>query len=912
MPGTQINGSSNIAFLDTRVQGNLCTGNLSVDVSPSTFIGSGATSILGIKVQIKNPQGAIIKAFGGSFDVTPGSTSGIVTPVTLAIPIKGTEYVFGIYTIDVQMTDEGGVVLPVVSKTINLCKYVDNSSNCEDSVTFQANCQAGQLTILMKDPANYQGRIFKSTTQNWVLNFPTDTGMSAVTSAFNNFSVQLFEGVYKLVGSICAMYDFGDNVFAYISYGGTFTKDVKCILDYSCIYPQIDKLRRTLNDDCSAEQKANTANIILETLFLMTSINITLTSGEDASDQIADLEKLLGCKCTCDCNGSTPVINNNPATNIQINGCDVDKSVVGLTTVYTINNYQYITTFDPTQNIISVSAPELTDCTYTQEISINLSNLVAYINNQIATNPGQANFYTQLINQVANTVNAAALGYNTAAWQALTLAQKLQVIVDNLSSGGMCSGSVSGISVTKSGSNAIVNFTAANCFTVEIYVDGVMQGIVFPTLTSFTLEDFADGTLHSVNIVPRCTNGVIGVQSITTFQFIACPHIEPISVSSNNITNATCPYSLTSLVAGLPAGISAEWHTANNTDASTIVGNPAAVASGIYYGWAKNTATGCYSDISVQVTVACDTAMSTCSAPQNLTAASVGGGVLVSFDSAAFPPPANSYTVKRRLSSDPDVSGSYTTIGPPAFNSTSGRWEILDSSGMSVATLYSYQAISNCSSSSPSIQIQFGIAACPTITKTVSFDRVNFSIHPPVGGTTTYKFDLYNSSMSTLLQTVTLTGSFPSTLSSSFFYLTPGTNYNIQLSVYIGSYLANTCTPVNFSTTTVDNFTAYNSVSGASITAIKVSGVNVYNSVTSGALPLNNGQTLTGKFASFGGIIQITTTGSYTPSSALVYLDGVLQSCIDITNTGGTYSFPSSFYSSGQQLRIVIAPGACS
>jgi len=50
----------------------------------------------------------------------------------------------------------------------------------------------------------------------------------------------------------------------------------------------------------------------------------------------------------------------------------------------------------------------------------------------------------------------------------------------------------------------------------------------------------------------------------------------------------------------------------------------------------------------------------------------------VKFQSAAYPPPANSYTVYRRLATDPDVGGSYTTIGTPVWNATLSRWVIAD------------------------------------------------------------------------------------------------------------------------------------------------------------------------------------------------------------------------------------------
>src|SRR5690606_6060541 len=130
------------------------------------------------------------------------------------------------------------------------------------------------------------------------------------------------------------------------------------------------------------------------------------------------------------------------------------------------------------------------------------------------------------------------------------------------------------------------------------------------------------------------------------FNYYGCPYIAPPTVSVNNVSGADCPYDLTALVSALPAGITAEWHNLNNTLATSLVSDATNVADGTYFVFGKNS-DGCYS-LGTQVVVSCSSATN-CSAPQTLIAEKITGGVRIRFQSAAFPPPLNSYTVRRRL-----------------------------------------------------------------------------------------------------------------------------------------------------------------------------------------------------------------------------------------------------------------------
>lgn len=902
MPATIVTGSANISKLDSRVKSDLCTGEFNIDASVSQFIGAGASAVLGAKIRITNPFGVVIKDYTGSYDI-PAPLTAIYQ---FDVPTQAGKYQYGIYTFALQVTDSDSKTYEVI-KSQNICAYPDDSKSCKDIVQLNADCSAGKLCVLIAEPPTYQGKFASSKTQSWDVYYPTKSGINSFTSSVGNFSVQLFEGVYKVEGTLCAVYSFDDNLSIAIGSTGSWEKNVKCVIDYTCVYPRLSQLHKTLYSSCTEKERIAASDTFIEVLGLLTMINITLGSGNDASEQIEKLEGILGCSCTCDCATASPIINNTPSGDITIEGCNVTKTTVGLTDHYTIDNVQYVVVQDPSQSIVTVSGPTGT-CTKTFTVSIDITQLLLAINAGSVDNPLQESFTATLINNFIENVDASSIGLDDAAWQALDLAGKFQAIINFISQGGAaCTGTVT-TTQSKAGTDIIFNFAIANAYSMELYVDNVLRGTVLAGATSYTVSGLADGLLHNYVLIPRCENDHKGTNSIGSFQYIACPQIEPLSVSSNNVSGADCPYDLSTLISGgLPAGITASWHTAQNTSPSSLVGNPAAVNSGVYYLYAKD-ANNCYSSVSTQVQIVCDST-SNCTAPQNLTAGFVSGGVLVAFQGAAFPPPANSYTVKRRIYSDPDISGSYTTIGTPSYNSGSGRWEILDA-GLSIGVngVYVYRAISNCTSTSPSLDYVFAALYCPSpITRTPGANQIAYSFTKGFGATQ-YIVHLYDSTGTVELQQQTKIPGGGSTITGTFTGLNPSTNYQIALETFVSTY-SKLCPKVPQATSTGDNFRIRNEKGGITITETSV-GAGSYFTNTGGAFPIANGSEVTGVFASFTGAIQVTTSGTSGAASATLYLNGVAQQCLDVT-AAGAHTFTAATYLPSQIMLILISPGTC-
>lgn len=900
MAGLQISGSTNVAVLDSRVIGDLCAGQFIVDASPSVFIGGGASSVLGIKVKITNPYGAVIKPYTSNYDIEPPLT----TAYSQDIPTQAGKPQYGTYTVALQLTDSDEKTYEVV-KTINLCSYTSDSNPCDDRLKVTADCKNGKLNVAVAEPPTFKGKWAESKTTSLVIDYPTASGQEHLTTSYSNFSLPLFQGVYRLALDVCAAYNFGDNVILKLPYEVTLDKNVKCLLDYECIWPRIKNLKDKIDAGCSQKDAENYASIALNAVFLLKTAELANNAGADASPYIDELEKLLGCSCTCDCSGS-PIVNGSPSSNLSIEGCNVVKETVGLTDVYTINNYVYLVAVDDNQSILTVSDPSQYGCTMTQQLGFNIAAAYAGIKTQISTTD-EYNYWAGVVNNALAGVDAACLGYTTAVWNALTLKQKVQVLINAACAGGRCSTSVSDVSTSQQGSAVLISFTQVGGYNAEVYVDGELKATVLSGENEVLLPDYADGEEHEYAIIPKCSNGSQGTAATGLFGYLACPAISAPSVSSNNVNGVECPYDLTALIdPAPPMGIEVEWHTANNTKASTLVADPTSVSSGVFYAFSKNS-DGCYST-ATQVTLICE-GESSCTAPQTLQVVNGVGGFKVSFQSAAYPPPSNSYTVKRKAASDPDIDGSYTTIGIPVWNSSTNRWEITDASA-SNNTLYTYKAISNCGGTTPSVMYNFANINCPVLSLAAGEEDIDYSFIPVGGEVDKYEVSLYDNDGVTLLSTQTIVPSFPSPIEGTFFYLTSGNSYKVRVKVFIGSF-SKTCPLSSASPIGGGSLTLTNTASTSTPTITELSPEFEYD-IVSGSLPNEAGDApLVATHNGFTEAIFITVIGVVGECRVRLLKNGSPLQCKPIA-ANGVYDFDAVTFLASDDISIEVEEGICS
>lgn len=812
MPSVSTTGSPDIATLDSKVVADLCAGKFYVDVSPSQYIGSGADNVQGANVQIKNPWGTIVKPYGEDFEINPALSGGMDTIIAYNIPTQAGVFQFGTYEVSVELTDSEGNSW-TVTKPVKVCEP-DRKNKQRNygtlSATMNGSCKQGKLFILVDRVPTYGGKIVSSQTQEFTLLYPTASELDPLVTSSGAFAVQLFEGVYQISGEICAEYNFGDNVSVKVKYKVKKEKQIRCLIDLCCVFTQLKALHNKLKSDCTTAEKEETQNIIFDTLRLVEMIRISADcDGEDVSEYITDLEKLLGCVCTCNCAEGTPVISGTPSTDVIIQGCNVDPEVAGLTTTYTIDNFAYVVDIEPNGGIMTIAGATLDGCTKTQKITFNIGNAYNAIKALANQDNTEADSWAAIINKALRDINPSCLGLTDLQWQNKTLAQKFSAVFTRLCSCCGCAAEISDVDTEQVGSGVKLTWTNnGDVFLVNVYVDDLLAGTVLAATEEFTVPNVAGGDEKTYKLVPVCSNGEFGTAVDGTFFFSGCPEIPPVSVATS-LYEVECPFDLEAALGLTPGDY--ELHNQNNTLPATLVGNPNAVNDGEYYVFNRQAvgAGYCYS-IGTKVTVICSAAES-CTAPQNLVASVKIDGATTTqyfrFDGAAYPPPANSYTAKRRLASDPDSPGSYTTIGTPVWNAGASKWEFSDDiSGSEYNKLYVYRVESNCGGSpatTPYVDLTYAAFKCGFgISYVPTDDSIEYSI---ITGTlndvTKVEVSLYNGA--TLVHTDTYTPAIPDPITGTFEYLDPGTVYTIKVKPFMGTLYSN-CDQLNATTTGVE------------------------------------------------------------------------------------------------------------
>lgn len=316
---TPTTGSPNITTLDSKITVSLCDGNFYVDISPSLWIAMGYNSVQGASVKITNPVGVIITNYPTSgFDILPPMT----TIFSYQIPPVANNYQYGTYIIDVRLTDANGDSW-VISKPVNICPPDPNNKNRKEgclNATINGNCRTGKVIISLNQAPNYKGTIVTTQVNELTVEYPTASELTPFETTLGAFSLQLFEGQYKVTGTVCALYPYGDNIFFKVQYKIKCEKIIRCIIDECCVFAKLNELRLKSIADCTQVQKDETASIVLNAIFLFRTAELAAQCGEDPSDIIGDMETLLGCACTCNCNEGTPIIGNNGANGYLYRG----------------------------------------------------------------------------------------------------------------------------------------------------------------------------------------------------------------------------------------------------------------------------------------------------------------------------------------------------------------------------------------------------------------------------------------------------------------------------------------------------------------------------------------------------------------------------------------------------------------
>jgi hypothetical protein len=614
--------SVNVSVLESRIVTDTCNGFFFIDLTPTVYLLSGNLNVLGAKIEITNPYGVKIRAFQSTFDIAPPMTS----VFQFGIPTQGGLYQLGVYVITIQLTDANGNVYDI-SDNVKVCQ--PNPLNKRDKygiihAEIEGSCKTGAVRVLVDEPPIHQGAIYESKIQSYTLKYPTS--LAPLVTDQPSFEVELYEGEYKLEGDLCVTYHLGNNQYSRVPFKVNCAKTVRCKVDKCIIYEKLGELGKELSNE-KCKDKEYISNVILSAISLIVQIDGNTECGKDASKYIIQLESLLGCSCSCR-TAETPVTIGTPSGSIVINGCNVSSVDAGLTKIYTIDNYEFVTTINPANGtFVAIAPPTLGGCTKTQELTFNVAALYGEIKNQVS-GATEFNYWAGVVNNTLNGISAnllTCLGLTAAQWDASTLRQKMVFWLEKMCAccgTATCNAVVSKLTAALQGVQTLLSWeNDANVGSVDIYVDdNFVDNVLNPSLvansSTYLLSGYNDGVQHRVKIVAKCDSGINGNSMEEVFTHAGCPTILPPTLTVDTIASAACPFNLNTILASAPpVGTVVEWHTANNTNVSTLISDPTLVTSGTYYAFHKN-GNGCYSTSSV-LQVNCAT-VGNCTEPLSL------------------------------------------------------------------------------------------------------------------------------------------------------------------------------------------------------------------------------------------------------------------------------------------------------
>jgi hypothetical protein len=783
--------SPDIAVLDSKIVADLCIGKFLIDLSVSTWIGAGSNNAQGLRIKITNPYAVDIKPYDATFDIEAPFSDVFSYP----IPTQAGMYQYGDYTICVELTDSANKTHEIC-KVVSICEPDINNKKSKTGVigaTIKGICSENKATILVNNPPTYKGFVSSSQVRDYLLKYPTGSQVPPkVGITTNSFSTWLFNGIYEISGSVCALYNAGDNVFYNVKYLLNVQKDLRCTIDECCIFNKLQEIHQRINSDCTDDEKSETASLIIEVLFNYKAATLAAQCGEDASDYIIELERLLQCRCDVVSQSGTPISNQAPSKDFKIEGCNVGVQQVGLTTVYTIDNYDYHVTHNDNGGVITVSSGGLVDCVKTFTVNFDITKAYAQIKQQANASLTEAQAWAAIINKTLNNVDYSCLGFTSQAWANMTFAERIGAAFAKLCQCCGCGATVANVTTQIVNGNIIrITFDADGADTVDIYVDGNFVTTVLASVGFYDLSSsYADNVQHDLSLIPKCDNGNSGELVEVPFTHAGCPFVPAPNVTDNAVQE-DCPFDLTTLQSAPVAGLTPEWHTANNTSQASVVADPTNVGAGTYFLFHKD-ANGCYS-AGTQVVVNCNEETS-CTAPQNMVVEQGVGGTKISFQSAQYPPTVNpQYVVKRRYYYDADVVGNYTTIGNPVFNAGTQRWEITDATSVP-NTLYIYRAFSLCSESSqPYIDYDFANIVCPEFNAVLNGTDIDYDFVPVAGDVNKYTVYLTNASGVQIIDSHTIVSPFNNPEIGTFQNLQFGQTYKVKLVAFIGNIKSAAC-----------------------------------------------------------------------------------------------------------------------
>lgn len=366
---------ANFSSYDFHLQFDLDNGN--IVITDDSVITGNANLIQGENYKIVQPDNETL--YENTSWVTPSIPPPLSASLTVALPTFANAIMWGNYTVTGTIKDEDGTTTTLV-KTFNLCQpkscncAANSTSSCAE-VQVKFDCPQSTLFVWNTTAYIYKG-VEGVPTYSMTVTPPVNSGLSPVTVAAPTYTkTSIYNGIWNIAINDTVTFDMGNNIEVVILFETDINKTASCnysLCEVECAFEEYLADYDAVKGTGSQRERTLAANL-LQISLLLWKAQLGMQCGEDITDTIAEIEKITGKSCSCDCGTAVPATGVNSVYNVlvQADGGDivVTQTTSGSNYIFKVKDKTYVIAPEPSMAGITITS-ELVGQTKTYYLAI--------------------------------------------------------------------------------------------------------------------------------------------------------------------------------------------------------------------------------------------------------------------------------------------------------------------------------------------------------------------------------------------------------------------------------------------------------------------------------------------------------------------------------------------------------------
>jgi hypothetical protein len=292
--------SSNVIQFGFSTTFDLENGKIIFDITEYTIYAPGGIgNVVGVNFEVVDPAGSQLSVIDfPNVDINPNEG-----PQTYEVALNNSPSMYGYYYIRGVLQEVDGRQFGIELKK-NVCK----PEGIKDGVVpgkFKdtVDCTIPRISISEVTNMVYQSKNPQEVVKNGVLYYPPGT-LPALAFDYTPFEVigsgNVYTGDYTVRNKSIAEYDLGELVSVKVTYNTTHKFSVTCndrLCELLCC---VEKLQQVATEQCDTAVGVDARKKLSAATIPLLSLIAKEKCGQDASDLVTSVAKMLGCDCSCD------------------------------------------------------------------------------------------------------------------------------------------------------------------------------------------------------------------------------------------------------------------------------------------------------------------------------------------------------------------------------------------------------------------------------------------------------------------------------------------------------------------------------------------------------------------------------------------------------------------------------------